>query len=191
MRTVVLDGARPGEQAVDEVRLALLDALAKRGHLAQSFALRDLHMVPCIGCFGCWVQAPGECLVHDDAGRVARAFVRAELAVFLSAVTFGGYSSELKKALDRCICLISPFFEQVRGETHHRPRYGRYPRILAVGVTAGGAPEAGDIFRALVERNAVNLHTPAHETVLVEAGDSPDAARSRIAAALAELEGGP
>lgn len=39
-----------------------------------------------------------------------------------------------KKGLDRLIGLVSPFFTKIAGETHHRPRYDRYPALLAVGV---------------------------------------------------------
>ena len=82
---------------------------------------------PCIGCFGCWVQTPGECLIDDAARQIAPAIIGSDLVIYLTPVTFGGYSSELKKALDRCICLILPFFTKIDGEMHHKPRYDRYP----------------------------------------------------------------
>ncbi len=58
---------------------------------------------------------PGECARDDDGRRVAREVIRSNLAVFLTPVTFGGYSSVLKGAVDRLIPLGSPFFARVGG----------------------------------------------------------------------------
>jgi len=42
-----------------------------------------------------------------------------ELVVLLTPITFEGYCSELKKAVDRVIPLILPYFLFVRHEVHH------------------------------------------------------------------------
>ncbi len=137
-----------------------------------------------MGCFGCWVRSPGVCVI-DDAGReVARLAARCDLLVFLTRLTFGGYSAELKKAVDRLIPNISPFFTKVRGEVHHRLRYAGAPRLLAVGLARQPDEEADGIFRTLLERNAVNMRSPAHAAVIVYDGDPPDA----LPAALDSLE---
>jgi hypothetical protein len=95
--------------------------------------LRDLEIAFCVGCFGCWERNPGECLVDDAARDLARAMIQSELVVYLTPVTFGGYSSQLKKAVDRVICLLHPHFTKVHNETHHIARCARYPRLLGVG----------------------------------------------------------
>ena len=48
----------------------------------------------------------------------------------------GGYSSELKNAVDHLIPNILPFFANVDGETHHKPRYKRYAKLLIPGEAA-------------------------------------------------------
>ena len=78
--------------------------------------------------------------------------------VMVTPVTFGGYSSLLKRALDRIIPMISPFFATVGGETHHRLRYKRQPRFAVVGVTSDDYAEEAQVFRTLVARNALNWH---------------------------------
>lgn len=190
MRALVLDGSREGDARAPAVRRALLDELARRGWQAEALELRRLDVAPCVGCFGCWVRTPGLC-VMDDAGRdVARRAALCDLMVFLTRVTFGGYSSELKKAVDRLIPNISPFFTKVRGEVHHKLRYEGAPRLLAVGLLPGPDAEAEGIFRSLVSRNAVNARSPAHAAVTVQDGQGPDAVRASIAGALDGMEAG-
>jgi hypothetical protein len=94
-------------------------------------------------------------------------------------VTFGGYSAELKKMLDRMICLVLPFFTKVNGEVHHARRYDRYPRLVGVGVLPARDAESERLFAALVARNAINMHTRA-QTGFVARGEDSETIRERI-----------
>lgn len=174
MKALILDGTRSEERFSDDVRQALIRRLAAAGCEVESMTLRDMEVRHCVGCFGCWVQTPGECMIDDPARAVAQAFIASDVVVFFTPVTFGGYSSELKKALDRIICLLSPLFKRIDGEVHHEPRYRRYPRLLAVGFQPRPDRESEEIFTALVDRNAINLHAPAHAAAVFETGHPSD-----------------
>ena len=73
-------------------------------------------------------------MLQDGGHVVTRAFIQSDLAIFLTPVTFGGYSSQLKKAVDHLIPNILPFFRTVKGETRHHKRYAHYPNLLVLGV---------------------------------------------------------
>lgn len=172
MKAVILDGSREGNGALSAAHRIVLDELAGMGWEVQTFVLRALNISYCRGCFECWVKTPGVC-VSTGAGRdIARAVIQSDLTVFLTPVTFGGYSSELKKAVDHLIGLVSPFFMRIRGETHHKPRYARYPRLLGLGMLPAADGESERIFTTLVERNAVNMHSPSHAAGII-LSDSP------------------
>jgi multimeric flavodoxin WrbA len=158
MNAVVLDGFRGVEG--QSILAVLTEALAQTGYGTEVVALRDKTIAPCLGCFGCWIKTPGECVI-DDAGRdVARAVARCDLLVYFSPVTFGGVSSELKKAVDRLIPNISPFFARVQEETHHQKRYPRCPSLIGLGTLPQSNREAETVFKTLVERNALNFRSP-------------------------------
>ena len=73
----------------------------------------------------------------------------------------------MKKALDRSIGAVLPYFARIGGEVHHAPRYMRYPSLLAVGVANDDDDEERHLFSTLVDRNAINFHAPAHAAGVV------------------------
>jgi multimeric flavodoxin WrbA len=174
MRALVLNGALGGDDGLGPIEEVLGSTLAAQGWAVERVRLRDVFIAYCKGCFDCWVKTPGVCATRDGAGAITRALARSDLVVLLSPITFGGYSSELKKALDRSIGIVSPFFTRIHGEVHHKPRYARYPALLAIGVTEDRDPEEARIFTRLVSRNAVNFHAPAHVVAIVSRDDSPE-----------------
>src|SRR5512138_573496 len=135
MRALVLNGALAGDEGLGPIEEALTSDLAASGCTCERIHLRDVLITYCKGCFDCWVKTPGICATRDGACVVTRAFACSDLVALLSPITFGGYSSELKKALYRSIGIVSPFFARFDGEVHHRPRYAHHPALLAVGVS--------------------------------------------------------
>ena len=177
MRALILNGSRPGERELDSVQQSLLAELGVRGWETEAVLLHDVPIAYCNGCFECWTTTPGVCTIRDGGGDIARAWIQSDLTVLLTPVTFGGYSSELKKALDRTICLVSPFFQRIAGEVHHRRRYVRYPALLVIGLLPEPEPEEEVIFHKLVRRNALNMHVPAFASGVVYARDGEWARR--------------
>lgn len=180
MKAAILNGALAGDSALLPIEQALDTALTARGWDVQRVHLRELPIVYCQGCFECWVKTPGVCKTADAAQEVTRTIVRSDLLVLLSPVTFGGYSSEIKKALDRSIGIVSPFFRRIDGEVHHRERYAKYPRLLGVGVAPDDDEEEARIFTTLVARNAINFHAPAHLAGIVRRDAPADQLRADI-----------
>jgi multimeric flavodoxin WrbA len=158
MKVTILDGSSKGDPIGEQVAGSLHRILGQRSFSVSSFVLRNEEIHRCAGDFYCWVRYPGQCM-HDDANRkIAAATVGADLVVYLTPVTFGGYSSSLKSMVDHEIQSLSPFFTSIGGETHHQKRYQSYPDLLAVGWNAVDEDEA-DVFRFLVRRNQINFHS--------------------------------
>ncbi len=187
MKALILNGFHKGDGRWQEAAAILSGELKNRGWFCEEIRLCEVDIADCAGCFGCWTTTPGICLV-DDAGReVAGRFAGSDLVVFLSPVTFGGYSSELKKALDRFIPLISPFFKKIQGEVHHRHRYDRYPALIGIGMTESGDEEEKRIFRKLLRRNVINLHNPKNAVGIIAEGEDPVRIREKVQGWLQEV----
>ena len=180
MKATILNGALPGDSFVDAVGAALQDALHAEGWAVTSWTLRDEKIAYCLGCFECWTRTPGVCRIADAGREVPASIIASDLAVYLTPITFGGYSSELKKAVDRSICLISPFFTRIEGEVHHHARYTRYPALVGVGVLPAAHPAQEQVFHTLVGRNAINMHAPLHGSLVVYHSQEPAAAATGL-----------
>lgn len=188
MKALVLNGERKGERVLSHAHESVVRVLSTEGWSVEPVLLREKEIAGCTGCFGCWTKTPGVC-VRDDFGReLAGMAVGCDLLIYLTAVTFGGYSSELKKAIDRFACpMLLPFFTKVDGEVHHRARYRPLPRLLGIGVLPGPEEESERIFARLVERNAVNLHSPAARVVVCYGSQTPEQMEERLTPLLREL----
>lgn len=118
MKICILDGSQENERRAESLHKSLEPLLAE--HQIQHLVIREMKIASCVDDFLCWTKPPGICKNKDDNRLVAKAMVQSDLLVLLSPITFGGYSSLLKKGLDHQIQVISPFFAKVQGETHHR-----------------------------------------------------------------------
>ncbi len=189
-RALLLDGRRDDEATLAAIHEALVDCLATAGWTLDDWSLRDADISWCVGCFGCWVKTPGVCLQRGAARDVAARMACADLLVYLTPVTFGGYSWQLKKALDHLIPTILPDLRKIGPETHHPHRYERVPDLLVVGTVAAGAgqgPEA-QTFRRLVARNVLNLRPGRWAVGVLEDGSGERQLGDAVAALLADLE---
>lgn len=160
MKALIINGAREGETTLKVPHNLILQALSEQGYKVESLLVRDLNIESCVGCFGCWLKTPGVCEIDDDGKNIPEAIIKSDLVVYLTPVVFGGPSSELKKVMDRIIPLILPFFKKIKGEIHHAPRYNKYPNIISLGVLPQRDDDSENIFKKLINRNALNWYSP-------------------------------
>lgn len=188
MKAVILNGSGKDDEALESIYNIIVNELTSIEWEVKPFIISDLKIANCLGCFECWVKTPGVCRFNDDGGEIARQFIQSDLSILFTPVTFGGYSAELKKALDRIICLILPFFMKINGEVHHKPRYERYPRLMVVGVLPQADEESERIFKTLVNRNAINFHSPAHVGGVILSNQGVEEIRKKIKSLFTAIE---
>jgi len=163
MKTLILDGSQPNDPTSAKIKMSLQAQLPN----IEAFVLCEQKIGNCAGDFFCWVRSPGMCNTNDDNRIIAEKIIQSDLVIYLTPVTFGGYSSALKRMVDHQIQNISPFFATIDGEIHHQPRYQNYPDILTVGWMDQPNAQSEAIFRQLVHRNAINMYASTSVTGLV------------------------
>jgi multimeric flavodoxin WrbA len=180
MNILILDGGPRETRGASCRKLAAAvagEARAK-GHAVTAIELDGLEIKPCQGCFACWLKHPGTCALKDDQEQVLRAMAASDVQVWITPITFGGYAPALKKALDRFIPNILPFFELRQGEVHHPVRYPRRRGLIVLGTRPAADPEAERTFEDLVRRNAINLDSVRTEAIVVHDGEADGMADS-------------
>jgi len=190
-KVTILDGTRADDKNLKPLLAVLKDELRRSGAEVQTFTLREIKLAHCIGCFGCWVETPGLC-VEADAGReIVKTVSHSQTVILFTPITFGGYSSELKRMVDRLVPLSLPHFTLFYGEVHHNPRYPRPTRLVGIGVQHEANSEEAAIFKALVGRNAINFHAPTYAAEVVRDTDSLETLRQRFENALSRSDSPP
>jgi len=162
MKAIILNGAPKGNKSLDQAAKLLTEELANRKWETLSFQLRDLSITACRGCFKCWMETPGQCHIKDDGNELTKNLAQSRLLVFLTPVSFGGYGSLLKAAMERAILpSLLPYMTKRKGETHHPLRYGHGIALIGVGQLPKKDSKGEKIFKNIVKANAKNLDSPA------------------------------
>lgn len=189
MKALLLDGFKETAGAPGRLNETLTVELEKRGWSVQCIRPADHEIAWCHGEFDCWVKTPGVCIYNDMNREIARAMVGSDLLIYTTPITFGGYSSDLKKALDHKVQNIMPFFSRVKGETHHSKRYAEWPRFMSFGLVSNGEEEEAT-FRALTWRNALNMRPPAYACDVLRDSSTTEEMKAAVTRTLDMLESG-
>ncbi len=126
---------------------------------------------PCIGCFGCWVKTPAQCVIRDKYGDMGAQLGHCDELILISRCTYGGLSPFVKNVLDRSISYIHPDFKIKNGEMHHKPRY---PNSIALSAYFYGediTEQERALARRLIGANAVNLYATVKEVEFAQSAE--------------------
>ncbi len=187
MNAVIFNGAKENNSTTDKIETELKTQLTDKGWTVEPIELCSKKIAGCLGCFGCWIKTPGECVIDDYGRETTKQAMQSDLLIWLTPITFGGYSSELKKALDRLLPILLPYFESYHGQIHHKMRYSKYPNLLVIG-TSPQCPENKETFKLLTERNVLNFRPPKHATGIFQESNNVDGASSFVEGLLRQVQ---
>ncbi|EGD47361.1 NADPH-dependent FMN reductase [Ruminiclostridium papyrosolvens DSM 2782] len=146
--TLVYDGDIKTQNS-EIIHNLLLDLFLQKNIEVKLFEVNRNNIRNCMGCNGCWIVTPGECVIEDSLNNINKSYVKSDLVVYLTPVVFGQYSSAIKNVMDRFIPNVLPFFEEKNGATVHPSRYEKYPRQILIGYGDDITEEERDTFFTL------------------------------------------
>ena len=188
MNAIILNGSLKHQYHLIPIQKILVEELGSAGWSAEHILLNEVKIRSCLGCFKCWDTTPGICIQKDEAQDIVQKIIQSDLVIFLTPLTFGGYSSELKKIIERMLGLLQPGTIIIKGETHHLKRYERYPSLLAFGVTETQDDDEKQIFDTLIERHCLNFYPPKHRAEVFFTGEEEGIIRERTKKIIVEME---
>ncbi len=174
MKATILDGTENENQ----IALTLKSFLEERDNEVSLFKLKEMDILHCRSCGSCGIRTPGKCVLTDEMPQIMRAMANCNLQVFVTPIRFGGYSSHLKKAVDRMMSLGLPFYMVKGGHLLHPMRYGK-KFLLGIGLKENESIEEEKNFRLLISRNALNMQNP-YQTIIIRPSDSLDTLKKDI-----------
>ncbi len=119
--------------------------------------LRDLVIMPCYSCEGCTRKTPGECIVGDDTEKFLKPAAKSNIIIGITKLSFGGYSSDYKKAVDKFALLGTPYYHMHNGKLVHRKRYENITGLYNIGFAKDPSEMEINNFYYLTRHNAMNL----------------------------------
>jgi hypothetical protein len=88
--------------------------------------------------------------------------------IIISKSLYGGFSKEIKNALDRSISFALPFFEVRNRELHHQMRYSKSGKLKAYIYNSGEISDTDKATLAEITRaNCINMGKSDCETFFV------------------------
>jgi multimeric flavodoxin WrbA len=186
-KAIILDGSSEEDQEAGFAAESLHAELARSEIRFKHHFLRDMAIANCTGCLQCWTKSPGECVIDDEQWKINADMARSNIVVLITPVTFGGYSSELKKGMDRLIPVLLPFFRKYNGETHHPSRYGNEWNLFGVGTLAVHDEEKEFLFQDIVHRNSLNMHSKVTSSLILLHGLGCEEINSRVVTELRKV----
>ena len=125
----------------------------------------DVAIKHCIGCFGCWIKTPGECIIKDGFDKTGCLLGKCDELVMISECLYGGFSEFVKKVQDRAISYVRGDFNIVDNEMRHRQRY--FNKIKITALFYGENITEGEKYTAekIVKANAKNFYAKVEKVL--------------------------
>ncbi|MCI5114623.1 MAG: hypothetical protein D3921_05750 [Candidatus Electrothrix sp. AW1] len=190
VQTVLFDGSQPNDTQATPIFSLLHEVLLQKTNKVKVIKLYNINLTLCTSCFHCFFKTPGQCRNRNDMGaELLKIILNSSTIVLFTPVVFGGYSSDLKKLIDRFLPIVLPFFKKVDKETHHPLRYSTFPHIIGIGVHPHPTKELSNCFKTLVGRNALNLPPSHYSTEVINSTSYfPQEVRKKFQDVLARTE---
>ncbi len=180
MSYLILNGMQSNDSIIPKINKFIAEKLQEHDIKGEILNLHEKDIKPCLGCFKCWVETPGICIIDDFGREVAEKMIQSDYLFYITPIKYGGYSSELKKALDRSIGLLMPFFRIFHDEIHHETRYDKYPNFSVIGTLDEPNKEQEEIFTNLVKRNSLNNFAPKFTSQIIYTSDDEQTIKTKI-----------
>ncbi|HUW95613.1 MAG TPA: flavodoxin family protein [Anaerolineae bacterium] len=120
MKVLAINGSPHGGKGNTALILdPFLEGLRDAGADVELVCTRDLDINPCLGCFGCWIKTPGQCVQKDDMAELLPRLREADLWALASPLYFDGPSAPLKNVMDRMTAFLRLAAEVRGGRSRH------------------------------------------------------------------------
>lgn len=141
MKILVLNGSPKVNSDTFRLTDAFLEGMNRDGeHDVRIVHVREKQIAPCRGCFGCWQQGDGHCVIRDDQNAILDFYREADAIIWSFPLYCYGMPSPLKAVLDRTIPLVKmKMVQQPDGTVRHEPLVD-FSRIHTLVICGCGFP---------------------------------------------------
>ncbi len=187
MKALVLSGLESKNDIYAKVKDILEVEIGNQSYEMDWIDLTEKEIEYCNGCSHCSNIKPGLCAKNDDMQEIFPLMANSEFLIFLSPISFGGFNSELKKAVDRYSALGLPTYTIHRGELHHPPRYENPELFMSIGILEKENEKFQETFKLVSSRIAISCFAEREATVLLKKEQNHDSILTELKRGLLEM----
>ena len=150
MKILVLNGSPKKKSDTMRLTDAFLKGLNKNSeHEVNIINVIDKDIAPCRGCFGCWRNLDGHCVIQDDQNAILDLYRSSDVIIWSFPLYCYSMPSHLKAVLDRTIPLIQMKMVQLPdGTVRHEP-LADFSKIHTLVICGCGFPNWDGNFNAM------------------------------------------
>ncbi len=150
MKILVLNGSPKKKSDTFRLTESFLRGLNKNAeHEVHVIDVIDKDIAPCRGCFGCWQNMDGHCVIDDDQNGILDLYRTSDIIIWSFPLYCYGMPSHLKAVLDRTIPLIKMKMVQDEDGTVRHEALADFSKIHTVVICGCGFPDWDGNFESL------------------------------------------
>lgn len=162
MKITAINGSPKGKASNTNVMVSsfLKGAKAAGAETVNIFlSEKDIHH--CRGCFSCWVNHPGQCVIKDDMSKVLALCANSDILILATPLYFDNISGMLKDFMDRLIVNGDPHFQKdSNGECRHTHLFKqKTPKLILMSNCGFSERSHFQVISHWIQRAALNMHT--------------------------------
>jgi len=159
MKILAFNGSpRKKNSNTDKILQPFLEGAREAGAETETVYLQGKKIAPCLGCFKCWFDTPGECCQKDDHPELLKKFVDCDTVVYATPLYIFGMTAQMKLFLDRIVPMAMPFIEIVDGHCTHPARAEHRVKSMVV-MSNCGFHELDNFDELMAHFRAISKHS--------------------------------
>ena len=142
MKILVLNGSPKKKSDTFRMTEAFLKGMNRKGrHEIHAINIIEKKIAPCRGCFGCWQQGDGHCVIQDDQNGILDLYRDADLIIWSFPLYCYAMPSHMKAVLDRTIPLVRMAMVQEKDGTVRHEALADFSRMHTLVICGCGFPD--------------------------------------------------
>ena len=162
MKIVVLNGSPKGKASNTNIMVtAFLKGAQEQGAETVNIFLAEKNIQHCKGCFSCWLNSPGQCVIKDDMAGTLAHTAGADVLILATPLYFDNISSMLKVFMDRSVVMGDPHMQKNGTEECRHVKLAEMQAPKLMLISNCGFPERShfQVISHWIKRAALNMHT--------------------------------
>lgn len=139
MKILVFNGSPKGEHSNTlQLTKAFCEGIAQAEQTQTEIVpVYQKKILDCRGCFRCWRDTPGNCVLQDDMAQLIARYLEADLIIWSFPLYYFSLPSRCKALMDRMLPMNLPFMSKGAESGGHPSRYDLSGKRFAVISTCG------------------------------------------------------